>query len=219
MDDFLEKWKKDNKFRAKVKLLGYLLFVIFVSLYAVSVNGNMDNYALKNITISQNDKVEDEDDKYSISLFDKYDYAINIISNNNNYKYYGNRVDNKVTITKSIDDEEINYVYEDDKYYIQTDTGTYELVSRDEVYDVVKYNYISIDSINNYLSVAKKDGNKYLVYLKDVILGSESNDYFVIEVVNDDGKIEISIDYTQLVKEFNDDINKYEINILINEKE
>ena len=194
MDDFLEKWKKDNKFRAKVKLLGYLLFVIFVSLYAVSVNGNMDNYALKNITISQNDKVEDEDDKYSISLFDKYDYAINIISNNNNYKYYGNRVDNKVTITKSIDDEEINYVYEDDKYYIQTDTGTYELVSRDEVYDVVKYNYISIDSINNYLSVAKKDGNKYLVYLKDVILGSESNDYFVIEVVNDDGKIEISID-------------------------
>ena len=53
------------------------------------------------------------------------------------------------------------------------------------------------------------------LYLKDIILGQDTNEYFTISV--DENKI--SIDYTPLMKQFNPDIKKYKVNIQINEIE
>ena len=77
-------------------------------------------------------------------------------------------------------------------------------------------NYINLESINSYLEKAKSsNNNQYLVYLKDIILGNDSEEYFTI-LINDD---KINIDYTPLIKQFNHDIKKYKVNIQINEIE
>ena len=37
MDKFLENWRNDKKYRAKIKLLLYGLFLIFVTIYAIII--------------------------------------------------------------------------------------------------------------------------------------------------------------------------------------
>ena len=91
----------------------------------------------------------------------------------------------------------------------------YVKTTKDEVYDIVNYNYINLESINTYLNKATNNNDQYLVYLKDIILGNNSEEYFVILVNNN----KINIDYTPLMQEFNENIFKYTVDIEILEKE
>jgi len=81
------------------------------------------------------------------------------------------------------------------------------------VKDYDQCNHLKLDNINLYLSKATKNANNYLVYLKDIILTDSSNNYFVIMIDNKN----ISIDYTPLMKIYNDDINKCKVNITFGE--
>ena len=38
MNKFIESWKTDKKFRTKIKLLAYTLFVVIISIYAISLD-------------------------------------------------------------------------------------------------------------------------------------------------------------------------------------
>ena len=40
MDNFIEKWKNDKKFRTLVKLIAYTIFVIIAAVYALSLDAN-----------------------------------------------------------------------------------------------------------------------------------------------------------------------------------
>ena len=40
MNEFLEKWKNDKKYRTKIKLLAYIAFFVIVSIYALSLNNS-----------------------------------------------------------------------------------------------------------------------------------------------------------------------------------
>ena len=91
----------------------------------------------------------------------------------------------------------------------------YIITTKDEVYDIINYNYINLSTINEYLKKATKNDNQYLVYLKDIILGNDSDDYIVIDINENN----IFIDYTVLMKEFNNNLNKYQVIIEIKEKE
>ena len=91
------------------------------------------------------------------------------------------------------------------------DNDIYVKTTKDEVYDIVNYNYLNLETINEYLSKATANNNQYLVYLKDIILGNDSEDYFVI-LINDKT---IDIDYTPLMKQFNSKINNYKVTIKI----
>ena len=60
----------------------------------------------------------------------------------------------------------------------------------------------------------KKD-NQYLVYLKDIVLGSDSQEYITITKEED----KINIDYTSLMNQFDKTIDNYTVEFVIEEKE
>lgn len=217
MDDFLEKWKKDTKYRTKVKLLVSTLFVIFVSVYALTLppaENTLDDLSDENKQLEDNTSINTDSNKSIIKVPNNYTYKINITIDESNYKYYGEKNINQTTITKETTDTIKNYIYENNEYYVK-DNDLYVKTTKDEVYDIVNYNYINLESINTYLNKATNNNDQYLVYLKDIILGNNSEEYFVILVNNN----KINIDYTPLMQEFNENIFKYTVDIEILEKE
>ena len=212
MEEILEKWKNDKRYRTKIKLLLYTLFVIVVSIYAIS----LDRKSTKDIKEDIEEiKVVTEDN--TINLPEEYNYKIDININDIIYKYYGLQTAKTRYITKESNDVITNYIFENNEYYIEDTTkiDNYIKTTREEVYDVINYNYINIDTINTYLSKATKEDNHYLVYLKDIILGNDSDKYFTITKDNNN----INIDYTNLMQAFDNNVEKYIIDITIEEKE
>lgn len=217
MDKFLEKWKTDKKYQTKIKLLLYTGFVVIISIYAISLNNtegtvNLDDETqnlIKDITEENNTQTED-----IIKIKEKYNYEIDITINDKEYQYSGTKTPEETTIIKENNGIITKYLYKNDNYYQDID-DTYIITTKDEVYDIISYNYINLENINQYLSKSTNQNNQYLVYLKDIILGNDSDDYFVI-LVNDN---KINIDYTPLMKNFNNNITKYKVNIKISETE
>ena len=118
--------------------------------------------------------------------------------------------DNQETIIKEHNNITSNYLYKDNNYY-QLEDDTYILTTKDNIYDVINENYLNLSSINKYLEKSQNNNNQYLVYLKDIILGESSEDYFVILINNN----KISIDYTPLMKHFNNSLKKFNVDITI----
>lgn len=208
MNDFYTKWKNDKRYRTKVKLITYTIFVLIVSVYAISINPSQTN---NNTSVSDYDNHITESNAFILP--ETYGYNIDININNKYYNYYGNKTSKEKTIIKQIDNEITNYRYLDNEYYILIDNN-YLKTTKDEVYDIVNYNYINIDNINTYLNKAKKNENEYIIYLKDIILGYDSTDYFTITINNNS----MTIDYTNLMKQFDKNTFKYLVSIKI-EKE
>lgn len=210
MDKYIEKWKEDKKFRAKIKLLLYGIFLVIVIIYVTSLKTEpipVDEVDDLNSEIKEENKV--------ITIPEKYNYLIKIEIDDKNYTYSGEKNLEQENIVKTSDDISSNYMFKNNEYYVK-DGELYIKTTKEEVYDVVNYNYINLETINSYLSKAENNNsNQYLVYLKDIILGQDTNEYFTISV--DENKI--SIDYTPLMKQFNPDIKKYKVNIQINEIE
>ena len=212
MDDFYKKWKEDKKYRTKIKLLAYTAFVIIVSIYALSINDNIPN---NNTNYENNHNKETINTKENtIAIPNSYTYNINVTIDNEFYSYQGKKTLEEETITKETSNGITNYRYFNNEYYVLIDE-IYQITTKEDVYDVVNYNYLNLANINRYLSKSTKNINEYWVYLKDVILGNESDDYFII-TINDD---HINIDYTNLIKEFNPNISKYLVDIKIESNE
>ena len=209
MNEFIKKWHNDKKYQAKIKLLLYGLFIIFVTIIAVSPRNNelIEENKNKNDTPSVLDNS-------LIKIPTEYNYDITIYIDDNYYRYYGNVKTNETTIFKEIDNSMINYICRNNEYYM-LDDDIYVKTTKDEVYDVINYNYINLDNINNYLSKSVKNGNQYLVYLKDVILDDNTDEYFIINI-NDNI---INIDYVPLMKRYNSNISNYSVNISIENSE
>ena len=213
MKDFLEKWKSDKRYRAKIKLLAYTIFIIIIFIYALTLDTSPRNY--EDISDINNNSINKTAD--IIKIPEQYEYIIKIKIDDKEYKYSGIQTTEKRTIKKEIDDKVTNYIYQNNQYYLEDSINidNYVTTAKEEVYDIVNYNYINLTTINEYLKKATKDNNQYLVYLKDIILGNESDRYFVIDI-NDKN---IFVDYTVLMKEFNNNIKTYTVNYEIKEKE
>lgn len=210
MDKYIEKWKEDKKFRAKIKLLLYGIFLVIVIIYVTSLK-------TEPIPVDEVDDLNSEikEEVQVITIPEKYNYLIKIEIDDKNYTYSGEKNLEQENIVKTSDDISSNYIFKNNEYYVK-DGELYIKTTKEAVYDAVNYNYINLETINNYLSKAvNNNSNQYLVYLKDIILGQDTNEYFTISV--DENKI--SIDYTPLMKQFNPDIKKYKVNIQINEIE
>lgn len=206
MENFMQKWQEDNRFRAKIKLLLYGLFIILVTMYAVSLKeGSKDNNP---------ETVPVTESNYQISIPDNYSYFINITIDGKEYTYSGEKHLTEKTIIKMSDNITTNYILRDDNYYVQ-DNNLYVKTTKEEVYDIISYNYVDLNNINIYLKQAIKDNNQYKVYLRDIILDAETEEYFIISI-NDDI---INIDYTPLMKRNSPDIESYKVSIQINEIE
>ena len=231
MKDFLEKWNNDSRFQTKTKLSLYTLFVVLVAIFAISSRNNIETNESNNQELTQNNnsqnnqeqtinnnnqEVQNENNQLiKIEIPDEYDYKINITINELNYSYNGNKNFVREKITKIKDNIATNYIYENDKYYKEKDTENYLLTTKEEVYDIIDYNYLNLETINEYLSKSTKIDNQYIVYLKDIILGNNSSEYITINIENNN----IIVDYTKLLNYFDKSINKYLVEINIDEKE
>lgn len=212
MNSFIEKWKTDHKYQTKIKLILYVVFFVVTSTYILSLNTlSNKNVYINDENINKNRQLGDD------SIFkvpDNYSYTINIIIDEGHYLYYGQNLNGEMTITKNINNVTTNYIFKDNEYY-KLDNKIYVKTTKEDVYDIVNYNYLNLDSINNYLKKSEKINNQYLVYLKDIILGNDSDDYFVI-IVNGN---QLNIDYAPLMRLFNSNIKKYNVDIKIEEIE
>lgn len=190
MKEFIEKYKTDNKYKAKVQLILYGVFIIFVTIFAMSG------------TKKQN-PVND-------SIAETYNYKININLNENVYSYYGEKNKEEITINKLVDNEYISYSYRDNKYYIY-ENDTYVLTSEEEICDVIEFSYLSLDTINKYLSLSTILEDKNIIYLNDIIIGHNSEKYITIK--KEENKY--NIDYTSLMQLFDNNIESLTVEIII----
>ncbi len=212
MNDFIEKWQNDKKYQAKIKLLLYGVFIIGVLIFVnISNKNNISNNIQENDNLAN---INENDNRQIIKLPQKYKYIINTTIDENHYQYSGIVNNNEKTIRKTINDNIINYIFKNNNYY-EENNNNYIITTKEEVYDIINYNYINTDNINVYLSKGIKNGKQYLVYLKDIFLGNNTDTYFIIQVNNN----EINIDYTPLMKEFNPSLKTYKVDININEIE
>lgn len=219
MQEFMQKWNSDPRFKTKVQLSLYTLFVIFVAIFALSGNRTVNENNTQNQTQEENNSINKTNDDNNnkdnnietIEIPTEYNYKINITINETNYKYTGEKNTIRQTLTKTVDNIDTNYIYENNSYYKEVDTENYILTTKEDVYDVVEYSYIDLNTINQYLSKSIKVENINQVYLKDIILGNDSEDY--ITIIKENNKIKI--DYTELAKYFDKNITKYLIEIEI----
>lgn len=207
MQEFIEKWKNEPRFKTKVKLGLYTLFVVIVAIFALSNRGTI----YSNTSHSDSDIIIDDP---SIEIPDAYNYTINVAINTNIYTYSGTKNKNSETITKTVEDVTHKYIYQDGRYYKESIVIN-NIISKEEVYDIIDYNYINLDTINKYLSLSKEDNGTYVVYLKDIIIGHESDEYITITK----NKNQINIDYTSLMKLFDKTIESSLIEVIIEEIE
>lgn len=194
---FKEKWK-DKKYQAKVKLSGYGSFVVIAIILIIIGSINNSN---TNSNYTNNDNTNDLKENNNISIKIDYPYVIelNYTTNEkeNKISYSYMKKDNEILITKTNNDLITNYKYIDNKYYIENNNN-YILTTINKIYDI-NYDYLDIDNINNYLTNSTFINDKYIIYLKDIILNNDSNLYITINIIDNI----IEIDYTNLFNTIN----------------
>jgi len=219
MEDFLKKWNNDSRFKTKIKLSLYTLFVVFVAIFAVSGRNNIPTNQIEgNLTQEDNQTNNNETENTNITVEkinipDEYKYKINITINEMTYQYIGNKNKLKETIVKKTSLTETNYVYENGEYYKENNNQNYLLTSKEEVYNIIDYSYLDLNTVNQYLSKAEKTENEYRVYLKDIILGTDNQNYITISKTDN----KVNIDYTNLFNYFDKETTKNIVEIEIEE--
>lgn len=199
---FKEKWQ-DKKYQAKIKLSGYSIFVVIAIIMilvegatnnknTIIDNGLEDNKTIKDNTDTKDNKLFTINYPYIIEL----NYNINNTKNNITYNYSNNN--NELLITKTNNDIVTNYKYISNKYYVENNDN-YILTNINKVYDIIDYEYLDIDNINNYLNNAVLENGIYKVYLKDIILNNTSDKYITIKLLDNN----VEIDYTYLLNTLN----------------
>lgn len=188
-----EKWN-DKRERAKIELILYAIFFIGVIIF-VRVGNNISN---NNINTSDNLFISQINDNYS------YDIKINI--NDNNYEYIGKVLGYNSTIEKKDSNTDEYFYKKNDKYYKLDQDNGYILSNKNDIYDVINYDYMDINNIKEYIKISNNDNGIYKVKISDIILNSSSSDYITIKLGNINNTIEI--DYTNLLRINDNNITK-----------
>jgi len=188
-----EKWN-DKRERAKIELILYAIFFIGVIIF-VRVGNNISN---NNINTSDNLFISQINDNYS------YDIKINI--NDNNYEYIGKVLGYNSTIEKKDSNTDEYFYKKNDKYYKLDQDNGYILSNKNDIYDVINYDYMDINNIKEYIKTSNNDNGIYKVKISDIILNSSSSDYITIKIDNINNTIEI--DYTNLLRINDNNITK-----------
>ncbi len=197
-DDLKDKWE-DPKEKAKIQLILFLIFIVFAVIFTrLTTNYSDDNYVNQIGNIINNPEIEID----SIDNNYNYNITINMETNDGNktISYGGIRYNNKMIISKKIEDNITNYYMENNDYYVYSDEG-YILSNIDEVYNIINYNYLNISNIKEYINKGVKDGNTYLIKVSNINLDSTSKEYVTIEINNNEDNIELIMDYTNLLKD------------------
>lgn len=188
-----EKWN-DKRERAKIELILYAIFFIGVIIF-VRVGNNTSN---NNINTSDNLFISQINDNYS------YDIKINI--NDNNYEYIGKVLGYNSTIEKKDNNIDEYFYKKNDKYYKLDQDNGYILSNKNDIYNIINYDYMDINNIKEYIKTSNNDNGIYKVKISDIILNSSSSDYITIKLDNINNTIEIY--YTNLLRINDNNITK-----------
>ena len=185
---------KDKRERAKLELLFYGIFFLAIIVFTRILSG-------------YNDVPKVNDTKSFINeITDNYEYNIDINIDNNEYKYYGKRLGNNMSINKVIDNK-YDYFYKmGNKYYILDNNGNYILTSVEDIYNYIDYRYLDISNIKEYIKLGTKDNSIYNIKVSDLILNSNNTNNITISI--DELNNTITLDYTELFKIDNNNLNK-----------
>lgn len=186
---------KDKRERAKLELLFYGIFFLAIIVFTRILSGYNDVPKVNNTKSFINE------------ITDNYEYNIDINIDNNKYKYYGKRLGNNMSINKVIDNK-YDYFYKmGNKYYILDTNGNYILTSVEDIYNYIDYRYLDISNIKEYIKLGTKDNNNYNIKVSDLILNNNNNNNN-ITISIDELNNTITLDYTELFKIDNNNLNK-----------
>lgn len=195
-----ERWK-DKRERAKIELMLYGIFFLVIIIFA-RISSSMSTNIPKDNDI--NNTFIDE-------ITDNYQYDIDIIIDNNKYKYSGKKLGNNMSITRIVGTKEEYFYQMNDKYYILDTRGNYILTTAEDIYPYIEYRYLNINNIKQFIKLGTKNDTVYSVKVSDIVLNNNSADTITLTVNEEDKNIQI--DYTNLFKIDNSNINKAEVNI------
>lgn len=195
-----ERWK-DKRERAKIELMLYGIFFLVIIIFT-RISSSMSTNIPKDNDI--NNTFIDE-------ITDNYQYDIDITIDNNKYKYSGKKLGNNMSITRIVGTKEEYFYQMNDKYYILDTKGNYILTTAEDIYPYIEYRYLNINNIKQFIKLGTKNDTVYSVKVSDIVLNNNSADTITLTVNEEDKNI--LIDYTNLFKIDNSNINKAEVNI------
>ncbi len=223
---FFQKFKNDKKYRAKVQLIGYTVFIVFLIVF-INVSNVGNNYSYNSVDSNLRDNVNDvldDDSNLFEDIDDNYSYNVDVVlktkdSNNNDVEskvnYNGDSYRDNLVINKVYDNVNSTYYKVGDEYYYK-ELDEFKLAVLDDIYNLIDAKYIEFSSVNKYIDKAGLDhftdyssGKKEYVYdllVRDVILSYKGEDTVPINVVIDNNIVSISIDYTNLLKNIDNNI-------------
>ena len=221
---FWNKYKNDNKYKAKVQLSLYVVFIVLVIIYINVTNiGNNYNYdnSVNNIGNDLNDG--DVDTNLFDNISNNYNYSVSVFfSEKNNdsilekkYGYSGKRYKDNIIINKSIDNNTSTYYKIEDEYYANYN-GEYKFIDNSVIYDLVNRKYIELDYVKKLIKKAtldhvtnKSNGNnnyKYSLLVRDIIQTYKGEDVINIDINIEEQVLKIDIDYSSLFKQMDENI-------------
>ena len=220
--NFLEKYKTDKKFKAKVQLIGYGIIIVFIIIYAnisSMIVPKNTNLTLKKDGNNNNTIVKKESLLKKIS--NNYEYEINVTyKDDKKTTYIGKRFKNNTEITKKENEETKNYYKIDTKYYTKNN-DTFELIKENDVYPGIDKEYIELEYIKEYIEKSSLDhrteysnGKKeeaYHLKIKDIIKSYPELDEIEIKVIEDNEILRIEVNYKQLLEASQNEIRDCKI--------
>lgn len=223
--EFIEKYKTDEKYRAKTKLIGYGIFIAILILIVdiASINSSSS----ENIISLNKEKNSETNEKEVLTeenllnrINDNYEYNIQIHlskENEEDITYTGKRYKEDVEINKTYQSTTEKYIKNKEKYY-RENNGQYEEITPTTIFDKVSEKYIQLSEVKTLISKAilnhetkYSTGKKEYVYdlkVKDIIKSHQDLDTIEITVTEENNTLTIETDITKLIEKENKEIKK-----------
>ena len=145
---FLEKYKTDSKYKAKIQLIGWGIFLLVLIIYLNIAELSSPSKPLTN-TVTPIRDTEKENAKlgeWLDKIGNNYEYEVNIATKkkdgenivSDEVRYFGISNLNRLTIDRSYQGNTLHYRKEADQYYFVVDENTYQEVLEEDVYSIIK---------------------------------------------------------------------------------
>lgn len=235
---FLERYKSDEKYKAKVQLVGYGVLVagliLYVNVASIGSGGSFENTIIDSDTSFRenlgNNISEDTDllkrikDNYEYDIKVSFQKSIDEESVDNTIRYTGKRYLNNTVIEKE-DNEGNGIYYKVDSLYFIKDMEEFTTVNEEKVYNIIDSDFLEYSSFAKYLDKSSLDhvtdyssGKKEYVYhlkIKDIMHDVKNlDDVIEIKIVEENEELIIDVDYSKLMKETNNDISACSVHYL-----
>lgn len=132
--------------------------------------------------------------------------------------YHGRRNKDIITVIKNDMDE---YYINDDTYYKKINEK-YELTNENDLFDTIESRYVNLDNIKEYIKKGQvehntNDGTSILtiiqVPINTIIPSHQGLEEISIEILEEESKLTLTLNYTELMKLDDETITNYEVKI------